>query len=243
MPNSSQMVVTRFGRDGKPDASFGRDGRAFADFGGLSLTAAAALQPDGRIIVVGCRSTSSTWRRRDSTRTDARRELRVARPRHRRRRLHRGRARGRAPTGRPGRARRVLRCGQPDRAAAGRPAPSGRRRWQRNGAQLPALGGGNGDLHDRAQGEGPAGARPLPGGDAAQPCARVCSRYVRVGGFARSLEAGPHRVPFSGRLRGRGLRQAAHGSCPGRRRGGQRIEQADRDVPRRAMKHESEKRS
>jgi uncharacterized delta-60 repeat protein len=48
-----ELVVTRFDRDGKPDSSWDGDGRAFAGFEGGSLGAAAALQPDGKVMVAG----------------------------------------------------------------------------------------------------------------------------------------------------------------------------------------------
>jgi uncharacterized delta-60 repeat protein len=48
-----EMVVTRFNRDGTPDTSWDGDARAFADFDGPSIGAAAALQPDGKIVVAG----------------------------------------------------------------------------------------------------------------------------------------------------------------------------------------------
>ena len=48
-----RLVVTRFGRDGEPDASWDHDGRAFAGFAGGSLGGAIALQPDGKVVAVG----------------------------------------------------------------------------------------------------------------------------------------------------------------------------------------------
>ncbi len=46
-------VVTRVDRDGKPDASWGREAQAFVDFESQSYATAAALQPDGKVVVVG----------------------------------------------------------------------------------------------------------------------------------------------------------------------------------------------
>ena len=47
------MVATRFNRDGTPDMSFDSDARAGADFDGVSLAGAAALRPDGKIVLAG----------------------------------------------------------------------------------------------------------------------------------------------------------------------------------------------
>jgi uncharacterized delta-60 repeat protein len=48
-----EAVVTRFNRDGTPDRSWGRDAQAFAGFESQSYATAAALQPDGNVVVVG----------------------------------------------------------------------------------------------------------------------------------------------------------------------------------------------
>jgi uncharacterized delta-60 repeat protein len=47
------MLVTRLLPDGSPDPGFGTGGTAVADFGGDDQAHAAALQPDGRIVVAG----------------------------------------------------------------------------------------------------------------------------------------------------------------------------------------------
>ena len=52
------FAVARLNRDGSLDDSFGAEGRAYADFGGDDKAFAAALQPDGRIVVAGHRRTS-----------------------------------------------------------------------------------------------------------------------------------------------------------------------------------------
>jgi uncharacterized delta-60 repeat protein len=47
------VVVLRRLADGRPDASFGNSGTTILDFGGSDLGAGAAIQPDGKIVVVG----------------------------------------------------------------------------------------------------------------------------------------------------------------------------------------------
>jgi uncharacterized delta-60 repeat protein len=47
------FVVRRLNPDGSPDRSFGGDGTAGADFGGEERARGGALQPDGKILVVG----------------------------------------------------------------------------------------------------------------------------------------------------------------------------------------------
>jgi uncharacterized delta-60 repeat protein len=51
--STTQMTVTRFDREGEPDRSWSDDGRASAEFDGYSMGAAAALQPDGKVVVAG----------------------------------------------------------------------------------------------------------------------------------------------------------------------------------------------
>lgn len=53
------MVVTRFSSDGSVDTTFGVDGTAKIDFGGYDFANALAVQPDGKIVVVG--QSSSVW--------------------------------------------------------------------------------------------------------------------------------------------------------------------------------------
>ena len=50
---TTQMMVTRFDGKGELDRSWGVDGRASAEFDGYSMGAAAALQPDGKVVVAG----------------------------------------------------------------------------------------------------------------------------------------------------------------------------------------------
>ena len=45
--------MTRFDSEGEPDRSWGDGGRASAEFDGYSMGAAAALQPDGKVVVAG----------------------------------------------------------------------------------------------------------------------------------------------------------------------------------------------
>ena len=47
------MEAIRFNRDGGPDASFGSGGRGMPEFDGASAGVAAALQPDGKIVLAG----------------------------------------------------------------------------------------------------------------------------------------------------------------------------------------------
>ena len=47
------MPVSRLNPDGSDDETFGEGGAALADFGGNELAAAALLQPDGKIVLVG----------------------------------------------------------------------------------------------------------------------------------------------------------------------------------------------
>jgi uncharacterized delta-60 repeat protein len=47
------FLVTRLKRDGSPDTSFDGDGTASANFGDYDSALAAALQPDGKIVVAG----------------------------------------------------------------------------------------------------------------------------------------------------------------------------------------------
>jgi uncharacterized delta-60 repeat protein len=54
-PNSD-MVVTRLNSDGTIDTSFATSGKAFVNFGGTDGANAMALQPDGRIVLVGSTS-------------------------------------------------------------------------------------------------------------------------------------------------------------------------------------------
>jgi uncharacterized delta-60 repeat protein len=49
----TQMIATRFDREGELDRSWGDGGRASADFDGYSMGAAATLQPDGKVVVAG----------------------------------------------------------------------------------------------------------------------------------------------------------------------------------------------
>ena len=50
---TGQMTVTRFDRAGRLDRTWAGDGQASADWDGYSMGAAAALQPDGKIVVAG----------------------------------------------------------------------------------------------------------------------------------------------------------------------------------------------
>ena len=50
---SFEIVVTRFTAGGAPDMSWAGDARAFPDFESQSFATAAALQPDGKLVVVG----------------------------------------------------------------------------------------------------------------------------------------------------------------------------------------------
>jgi uncharacterized delta-60 repeat protein len=53
-PDSSAMLVMRLNPNGTPDTTFDGDGSAMIDFGGTDVFAnAAALQPDGKIVVAG----------------------------------------------------------------------------------------------------------------------------------------------------------------------------------------------
>jgi uncharacterized delta-60 repeat protein len=49
----SDMLVMRFQPNGQPDTTFGNGGRVVVDLGGDDVVGALALQPDGRIVVVG----------------------------------------------------------------------------------------------------------------------------------------------------------------------------------------------
>ena len=51
--SSEDFGVWRLNGDGSPDRAFDDDGAAFADFGGSDVANAAALQPDGKILVTG----------------------------------------------------------------------------------------------------------------------------------------------------------------------------------------------
>jgi uncharacterized delta-60 repeat protein len=52
-PGSQNFVLARLGPDGSLDASFGTAGKALVDFGGNDGASGVALQPDGKIVVVG----------------------------------------------------------------------------------------------------------------------------------------------------------------------------------------------
>ncbi|MDQ3870790.1 MAG: delta-60 repeat domain-containing protein [Chloroflexota bacterium] len=58
-------LVRRLNRDGSPDAGFGGDGTVTLDSGGTEATYDAALQPDGKIVVVVRRAPApgerTTW--------------------------------------------------------------------------------------------------------------------------------------------------------------------------------------
>ena len=49
----SEFAVARLDQNGKPDGSFGEDGKITVDFGRVDAAYAAAVQPDGKIIVAG----------------------------------------------------------------------------------------------------------------------------------------------------------------------------------------------
>jgi uncharacterized delta-60 repeat protein len=51
--STSDVLVARIGTDGTLDPTFGTGGRAHPDFGDQQFGRAVALQPDGRIVVVG----------------------------------------------------------------------------------------------------------------------------------------------------------------------------------------------
>jgi uncharacterized delta-60 repeat protein len=57
---SEDFAVWRFNDDGSPDRSFGGDGAAAVGFGGRDELRAAALQPDGKIVLVGAIDVSSS---------------------------------------------------------------------------------------------------------------------------------------------------------------------------------------
>ncbi len=52
-PGSSDVIVARYNADGSLDTGFSGDGFEITDFGGNEGAAELALQPDGRIVVVG----------------------------------------------------------------------------------------------------------------------------------------------------------------------------------------------
>jgi uncharacterized delta-60 repeat protein len=52
----ADFVVTRLHPNGSFDTSFGDDGTSWADFGGYEYGVAAALQPDGKVVVAGSTS-------------------------------------------------------------------------------------------------------------------------------------------------------------------------------------------
>jgi uncharacterized delta-60 repeat protein len=51
--NDGDMAVVRLQSDGSPDLAFGGTGSVFLDFGGFENCNGVALQPDGRLVVVG----------------------------------------------------------------------------------------------------------------------------------------------------------------------------------------------
>jgi uncharacterized delta-60 repeat protein len=50
------VAVARLNANGSPDATFGAAGKATVDFGVATFGNAVALQPDGKIVVVGQRT-------------------------------------------------------------------------------------------------------------------------------------------------------------------------------------------
>jgi uncharacterized delta-60 repeat protein len=52
-PGNQNFVLARLGTDGSLDGSFGTAGKALVDFGGNDGASGVALQPDGKIVVVG----------------------------------------------------------------------------------------------------------------------------------------------------------------------------------------------
>jgi hypothetical protein len=50
---ASPVAVARLNANGSPDATFGAAGKATVDFGAATFGNAAALQPNGRIVVAG----------------------------------------------------------------------------------------------------------------------------------------------------------------------------------------------
>ncbi len=55
----TDMAVTRLNPDGSPDTSFDGDGTSRADFGSYDSGYAAALQPDGKIVIAGYTTVTS----------------------------------------------------------------------------------------------------------------------------------------------------------------------------------------
>ena len=58
-PGDSDMAIVRVNPDGSLDSSFDGDGKRTIEFGGLDHALALALQPDGRIVLVGQGSANS----------------------------------------------------------------------------------------------------------------------------------------------------------------------------------------
>jgi uncharacterized delta-60 repeat protein len=70
-----RMVATQLDHSGKIDASFGAAGTATADFAGKDFAAAAALQPDGKILLAGWNDQLPRRRRTTRLERSARRQL------------------------------------------------------------------------------------------------------------------------------------------------------------------------
>ena len=58
---SADLGLVRRNPDGSPDASFGIGGRVDTDLGGLESCGGLALQPDGKIVILGGRSTGAAF--------------------------------------------------------------------------------------------------------------------------------------------------------------------------------------
>src|SRR4051794_9676359 len=52
------FVISRFNADGSPDVGFGATGGVTVSFGGFDNAHAVAVQPDGKIVVVGSNTRS-----------------------------------------------------------------------------------------------------------------------------------------------------------------------------------------
>ena len=58
------MLVMRFQPNGQPDTTFGNGGRVVVNMGGATCVSALALQPDGRIVLVGTAAPAHRGHRR-----------------------------------------------------------------------------------------------------------------------------------------------------------------------------------
>ena len=170
----ADFAVARLRPDGRLDTTFGSDGKTTVTSGAIEFAYAAALQPDGRIVLAGYNAGG-----------EPRRRGRASRGRHaassRRRAERRRRPHGADPVALVGVAA-SLPLGAPRHHPDGRAQRAGTRALRRPGGE-----------------HGSPRRHALPQADARQSQAAALHAAHARGGFSRSLAAGRSTLAFSGR--------------------------------------------